>query len=120
MIWRVYQIVFGLVATVAILLAAYAFNDASNTTTEIVESAQTSCEEVGEPLRSAVIGILRDEINAARTTDFESLFPDIPPAELERLLEADIKALQGRIDALRAVPTCAERFSSSRTAMAEV
>lgn len=47
----------------------------------------TSCEGNGNPLRVAVIGMLRDEIEQSHRADLARFFPQIPPAELEALIE---------------------------------
>lgn len=45
-----------------------------------------SCEENGNPLREAVQEEVRSEIRQRSTLDYGRFFPDVPAAELERLL----------------------------------
>jgi hypothetical protein len=128
------QFLVGYIAIVvsasALLTGFAAKDDALDARQETIERAEVvregqifNCHVIGDPLRHAVIQGLENQSNFARE-DIASdkaippeFFPNIPPAELDRLLKQGIErnreliAQNNRIIAgLRDVPPCSERY----------
>jgi hypothetical protein len=126
LIWRVYLAVAGLVATAALVLAAYAFYDAQQDAEELRQAAVNSCHTVGDPLVDAVVHLARADNRATREDVRQdkllppSFFPNIPPrdfknlmAQNERIAANEIEANDQIIHRLLSVPTCEQRYPDS-------
>jgi len=69
-----------------------------------------SCVVAGDPQRHAIIGILRDQIAQSKSANLEQFFPAVPPSQLRRLVQAANASRRARIEQLKAVPDCTERY----------
>lgn len=60
--------------------------------TELRNGLVASCEKNGNPLREAVQHQIQREIRQRETVDYSRFFPDVPPAELQLLLDEQTAA----------------------------
>jgi hypothetical protein len=77
----------------------YVQNDAENLREGLIEG----CEKNGNTLREVVRGQLEDEIDQNENLNYEELFPQIPPEQLEQLIETDNEQNRQSIADLAAV-----------------
>jgi len=78
-------------------------NDNARFAEQIRDGLVASCEQNGNPTREAVQGLLEEQIRTAQSPIIDSLFPSFPPAELEALINARIRANQNRLEEVRPV-----------------
>lgn len=65
-------------------------SDLSGFATDLRNGLVKSCERTGNPLREAVQKMLRDQIRQSNPAEIRRFFPQIPAAELERLIAEQI------------------------------
>jgi len=87
-----------LVAGMSILLILGLIRvDETNTfATELRDGLVTNCEQSGNPLRTAVQMMLREQIKQAESTPAR-YFPDVPPAVFHRLVREQVEATRAAI-----------------------
>lgn len=66
-------------------------------TNDLRDGLVKSCDKNGNPLREAVRKMLREDIEQSRSPLIHRFFPQIPPDELERLIQAGIKTNEATI-----------------------
>lgn len=92
----------------------FATNESASTrdfSSELRDGLVASCERNGNPLREAVQKMLRDDIAQSRSPALRRFFPQIPPAELDRLIQAETKANEETIREIAPVD-CASLYPS--------
>jgi hypothetical protein len=79
---------------------------------ELRDGLVQTCERNGNPLRITLAEILHDEIAQSQTADLEKFFPQIPPAELERLVDEENRKRRIRLREIKPLD-CAAQYPSA-------
>lgn len=92
-------LLFGVVVVGAIYVVEVHSADANRLREGLVES----CERNGNPLRKTVQDILRDQIKQSESPLLARFFPQIPKADLDRLIAAQNELRRERIQQIAPV-----------------